>query len=216
MLEIYLIRHAQSTGNVNHEIVTGQSNQLELTDLGKRQAAALGRRLKQSDLAFDRIIASRAVRATKTAQIALSKMEMDTTKLEIFDEITELSFGELEGKRTKDVFTKEMYQAFLADPYRFRMETTETAEEVEERMYQWFQKELVNPFIETEAPKRVFMVSHGTAIRCWLRRILDFNPHMIYKIQMQNTAINVLRYDLKRGWFLDKLNDGSHLKAHWK
>ncbi len=216
MLEIYLIRHAQSTGNVNHDVVTGKSNHLKLTDLGKRQAAALGRRLKKEGLTFDRIIASRAVRATKTAKIALRKMNIDTTDLEIFDEITELNFGELEGKPTKDIFTKEMYKTFLADPYRFRMETTETAEEVEERMHQWFLKELVNPFVETEESKRIFMVSHGTAIRCWLRRILDFNPHMIYKIQMQNTAINILRYDLKRGWFLDKMNDSSHLKAHWK
>jgi probable phosphoglycerate mutase len=61
-MRLYLVRHAQSEGNAG---VRGAPIDCVLTDLGRRQAAAAGRRL--AELGIDRVLASPYIRALETA-----------------------------------------------------------------------------------------------------------------------------------------------------
>jgi broad specificity phosphatase PhoE len=65
-IEITLIRHAETAGNLNH-VWQGQGDS-PLTALGRRQAAGLGERLADED--FDLVLASDLGRVLETASLA--------------------------------------------------------------------------------------------------------------------------------------------------
>lgn len=60
MLDIYLIRHAESEMNNNRHLIGGRSNYTQLSQRGIHQANLLGQRLKQSGIVFDNIYSSSA------------------------------------------------------------------------------------------------------------------------------------------------------------
>jgi probable phosphoglycerate mutase len=63
MARLVLVRHGQAKGNDEHRFI-GQTD-VPLTDLGRRQAEAVGHRLRTVDIS--RIVSSDLVRATDTA-----------------------------------------------------------------------------------------------------------------------------------------------------
>lgn len=58
--------------------------------------------------------------------------------------------------------------------------------------------------------KTVGIFTHGMAIKCLLRGILDFSPSLTYKINLDNTSITRLKYSAQ-GWHLVTINDTAHL-----
>lgn len=58
---------------------------------------------------------------------------------------------------------------------------------------------------------RVALFSHGTAIRCLLRGVMSWDPHLTHKVAIDNTSITLLKHTVSRGWHLVKLNDTSHI-----
>ena len=58
---------------------------------------------------------------------------------------------------------------------------------------------------------RVFVFSHGTAMKCLLRGLLAMDPHLTRNICVDNTSVTVLRHTLRGGWHVVKMNDTTHL-----
>ena len=50
---IFFIRHGQSESNVNENMAAGMNYDAPLTELGKKQAEALGERFKREGIYFD-------------------------------------------------------------------------------------------------------------------------------------------------------------------
>ena len=69
MLDLYLIRHAESDMNNSNHLIGGRSNDTPLTKRGMSQAKLLGWRLKSDGIQFDKVYSSTALRANTTAQI---------------------------------------------------------------------------------------------------------------------------------------------------
>lgn len=93
-LEIYLIRHGESKGNVRTNSDGLSVKDLAdppLTEKGKKQADALGKYLK--DVSFDSVFSSGLVRAAETAT-ALLNYKAEGTALEILPDLTEVGLGE--------------------------------------------------------------------------------------------------------------------------
>ncbi|MEO1655290.1 MAG: histidine phosphatase family protein, partial [Bacteroidota bacterium] len=53
--------------------------------------------------------------------------------------------------------------------------------------------------------------SHGMAIKCLFRKISQANPHLTYRISLDNTSVCHFRYS-ERGWHLGRINDHAHLE----
>ena len=85
MSEIWLVRHGQSTWNVEGRL-TGWAD-VPLTALGQRQARALWEWLSAER--FDRVLASDLQRAVHTARLAYGEPQG------MFAEMRELHFGDL-------------------------------------------------------------------------------------------------------------------------
>ena len=209
MLDLYLIRHAESEMNLLHEgIIGGRSNATVLSKRGEYQASLLGERFVNNGIAFDEIYSSTAVRTIKTAQIVAEKLGYSLDNIVRSPQLLELDQGDYEGKSRIETYTPEVLQAINLDNWNFTPPHGESQKVVEERMLAWVGDVLL-PRYEMDLTVAVF--SHGVAIRCLLRGIMDFSAKMTgYKISTENTSITRLKYDSK-GWNVVTINDTGHL-----
>ena len=208
MIELYLIRHAESVLNTEGNILGGRTNHIPLTEKGRQQAYKLGRYHKERRITFDGVYASPAVRTRSTAEVECSVIGFPLDQIIIADEIQELSQGLWEGLERKKVHTPELLYKINKDPevnWNFTPPDGESAKMVEERMYAWVEKNIL-----TSDKQSVAVFSHGNAIKCVLRKMLDYSPLTTFKIQIDNTSVTKLKYD-HRGWHLLSLNDTTHL-----
>jgi len=202
MLELYLIRHAESEMNYDTTQIGGRSNHVQLTEKGKEQARLLAQRLLREGTRFDEIYTSPAIRAIDTAKIVCSTI-CGLDKIVIREDIQELSEGDWEGKPRIEIHTEEMLARINSNNWEFKPPNGESQKQVEERMY-GFTKGLL------AKNSKVGVFGHGMSFKCLLRGIMEFSPSITYKIAIDNTAITRLKYD-KRGWHLLSLNDTGHL-----
>ncbi|MEM7510093.1 MAG: histidine phosphatase family protein [Bacteroidota bacterium] len=207
MIDLYLIRHAESTGNVDNHIIGGQSNHLKLTPRGEDQALRLGKRLAGEAFQPDLIISSIAVRAAHTARIASKEFGYSEDKIEYTEEMVEHSQGDWEGKPRKEYYTKEAFLERAKDPLNFKPPGGESLLDVEERAHAFLEKSVIP---RAEQYPSIALFSHGMTIRCIVRKILDAGADMAFQTVIHNTSITQLHYG-KRGWQLVKLNDFVHL-----
>jgi probable phosphoglycerate mutase len=207
MADIYCIRHAESEMNLKPYLVGGRSNHALLTPRGVEQAVLLGKRLRKEGIHFDKVYSSPAVRAVETARGVCREIGFSLDDIVLCDALMELDQGKWQGAVRKEVYTPEVYRVIDADNWNFRSPGGESPKEVEERMYGCVEK--IVQGLPPDAKVAVF--SHGVAIKCLLRRIMDFSPNMTYRISLDNTAITLISYVDGR-WYPRKINDSSHLR----
>ena len=95
MKKVVLIRHGQSTWN-NENKFTGWTD-VDLTELGKQEAANAGKLLKKEGFSFDKAYTSYLKRAVKTLNIVLDEMDLDWIPVEKTWRLNEKSYGTLQG-----------------------------------------------------------------------------------------------------------------------
>lgn len=202
-IEIYLLRHAQTEYNKSHSLIGGKSNHLPINSMGIVQSQKLGNWLKKNNVQFDMVFCSNAERAKQTSQF----LEIKHTNIEYSEAIEELSQGDWEGQDRNLIYTKEQLEIINSNNYKFKAPNGESQEEVENRMYTFIEKEILQSF------KRgtFLIISHGTAIKCLLRRILNSTPSMTHKIFIENTSLTKINYNKLNSWSLSYINRCPHL-----
>jgi len=207
MLDLYLIRHAESEHNKTRHLIGGRSNSAQLSQKGVMQAQLLGKRLATDKVSFDNVYSSPALRAYETAKIACTEIGFPIDKIMRTEDLLELSQGDWEGQLREKVYTPDMLSKIIANNWEFRPPNGESQKDVEERVYNWINKNLV-PRYKDDLVAGIF--THDFAIRCLLRAIMDFSPKMTYKVALDNTSINRLSYT-DHGWHIVCINDAAHL-----
>ncbi|MEM7372230.1 MAG: histidine phosphatase family protein [Bacteroidota bacterium] len=208
MINIYLIRHAESMGNVNHHLIGGQSNHYPLTERGETQAHQLGKRLQQEGLHFDYVHASIAVRAQQTCQISCGHIGFDFAQVQHTDQIVELSQGEWEGQVRKDIYTPERKEEIVTNSYHFKAPQGESQKEVCDRMENWLLAAIEG--LDPKEEVNIAGYSHGFAIKCLVKRLMNSDPLMTYRTIIHNTSITCFQFNGKN-WLLERLNDHTHI-----
>lgn len=100
MINLYLVRHGQTTWNVQHKR-QGRSDS-PLTDMGREQAKSTGDAL--SDIHFDFAFSSPSTRAVDTAKIILSCSAKSKLLQVVEDQnLYEMGFGVWEGKTPEEM-----------------------------------------------------------------------------------------------------------------
>ena len=186
-------------------LIGGRSNHSPLTETGINQSGFLGQRFLADNIKFDRVYSSTAVRAYQTAKIACEKVQYPIENIILSEEILELNQGDWEGKNRSEIYTKETLELIKADNWNFIPPNGESQRAVEYRMLNWLEKSLF-----TNEDLIVSVYTHGVAIKCLLRGIMDFTPKLTYKICLDNTSITRLQYK-EDGWHLFSINDIAHL-----
>lgn len=196
MTEIYLIRHAQSVGNL-YRMMQGHWDG-EVTDLGVRQIAALAERFR--NVPVDALYSSDLYRARLTADAVRKYRELP---LHTDRALREMNLGPWEGRFFGDLKHEEYDKmlAFVTDTMNWKMDGAETCVEVAERMVK-----AVGSIAAANDGKTVAIVSHGVSIRCFLGLILhDPNAPIC-----TNTGVTHLFYE-NGSFTADYINDNAHL-----
>lgn len=208
MLTVYLIRHAESQGNVDHHLIGGQSNHFPLTEQGVVQAHRLGQRLQAEGCQFDLFFASPAVRAQHTAAIVAQAIGFDPAALQTDARLVELSQGDWEGLVRSDIFTPALKAEIATQPLDFAAPGGESQRQVADRMQAWLETALDQA--ATSGAQHIAALSHGFAIKCLIARLFQVDPLQTRHLVTHNTSLTVIE-QAPSGWLLDRLNDHTHI-----
>ncbi|MGE5632515.1 MAG: histidine phosphatase family protein [Caulobacteraceae bacterium] len=202
MTKLYLVRHGQTEWNKISK-VQGRTD-IELSETGVRQAKLLARRL--SGEAIDVIYSSSLKRALKTAEtIAEYKKECRINKSEKYQEIC---LGPWEGMTINDIKEQysEHFRIYREDPANFLLPGAETFLELSERTYS-----SIMDIVRQHHGKNILLVSHGTAIKAAIIRILDLDIKNYTKFRIDNASITTISFN-EGVPAIVSLNDTCHLR----
>jgi probable phosphoglycerate mutase len=153
---IYLVRHGQTEFNRERRLQGHVDS--PLTELGVRQARAVGRLLKDliRDPAGWRIVSSPLGRAHATAETVAAILGVAEVELE--PRLMELSWGEWDG-RLRSELEAAYADTFGRSGWGFDAPTGESYEGVAARLSDWLAS------LPPEPERKVIAVSHGVAGR---------------------------------------------------
>ena len=210
---IFFIRHGQSESNVNESMAAGMNYDAPLTDLGKKQAEALGERFKREGIHFDYLFTSKLSRAIDTAQIFLSKLENKDIPTKRSEKLNELQIPGWRGRTRSDVVTTEIQAMWGKSGKHYSPADGESEYELQKRYSDFIDEEIIfNDEIEKIAESvNIAIVVHGWALRCFFQHILEYDQSFIRKMSMDNTSISQFKYS-DIGWKMVRINDSSHLE----
>lgn len=215
-LDLFFIRHGESANNVDRDSRLPWRRDPPLTDRGRGQIRALGRRLAAEGVRFDRVYSSSLQRSVHSARELLTAMGVDEPKFESVDALDEIRVAVRDGRPFDQKLSPEERDRYgAAGPwwiYGPRAERNVESERLLERRIIGFIEDSLlydHAFSSQAGTKRVALVSHGHAIRSALHGILGFDSGYIRRIQLDNASVSRMRFTT-RGWFPVSVNDAWH------
>ena len=179
-LQILLVRHGRTAGNVQRRFV-GRTD-MELDDVGRSQAVKLGERFK--GVRVDRVYSSPLKRAVETASFIGQPI--------LLGGLQELDQGILEGKSVEELpdGLEPFFESWKADPENTRIPNGETLGECRDRACEALER-IVS---ESTMGERVVVVAHQMVIASILLTAMDKPIQLSEEIKQKNTAISHMRY----------------------
>ena len=194
MKRLVLTRHGESVWNKENRF-TGWTD-VELSELGRQEAAQEGELLRNAGFVFDVCYTSYLRRAIHTADIILDEMNLSWIPVTKSWQLNERHYGALQGKNKKDTaekYSPEQVQIWrrsydvpppaldkddMSNPaYDIRYKNlpaadkplTESLKDTIDRVLPYFKTEIVRALCEG---KTVLVAAHGNSLRA-LRMYLD-------------------------------------------
>ncbi len=198
---MYLVRHGSTM--LSAEDRFAGSVDVELSDEGRSQAAALSGRL--ADEQITAIYASPLIRTVATARIIAGAWG---TAPVLRAELREIDHGRWEGLTRREVESgfAEEYAAWEEDPFTFAPSGGESGVAVLARALP-----AIRDILTRHAGERILVVSHKATIRLILSSLLGFDPRG-YRDRMDQApaSLNVLDFRDPVRARLMLFNDTSH------
>ncbi len=189
-LDLYLIRHGQSHGNVGYEhdnITIKEANDPYLTAKGVEQAAAAGEYLKEFN--FDFFYSSALLRAVQTS-VEIMEKQSDKKILNIQPLLTEVGIRpEYEGV-TIDEIRELWYNSQLADG----VDTSKplvyhSTFDHEEELFERAEKTMQFLLSKHKNGEKVAVVSHAAFLTVLIFYIMGLKSSPVFDIDINNTGI---------------------------
>ena len=209
MLTVVLTRHGGTTRS-RPEQHLGQHLDVPLSDEGRAQAAALGRRL--AGVAFERVVASPLQRAVETARLIVPGREPETDA-----RLLEMDYGAWEGLTYEQVTARDgpARQLWEADPASLACPGGESGNDVAARVRSFLEAAIDGAEADT-ADHRILVVGHSTTDRILLCVALGVPVRDFRRRFVQDPAnLTVIRFAGARGTGAQALvvNDVGHLRG---
>jgi len=202
---LYVVRHGAT--QLSAEDRFAGSTDVELSDEGRAQAAALGRRLHDGRL--DAVYASPMSRARETASLASAGSNLPVN---VLDGLREIGHGHWEGLTRRDVEQRfpEEYANWEADPFTFAPEGGESGLSVMARALP-----VLRRIVVANTGKTVAVVSHKATIRLVLCSLLGIDARGYRdRLDQSPACLNVLDFKDPVRARLVVYNDTSHYTVH--
>ena len=211
MTRLVLIRHGESQVFVDG-LVGGLATCNGLSDLGRRQAAALRDRLASTHELdpVDALIASTLPRARETAQI-ISPALGDLPVIED-EEVCEIHPGEADGLAYDDYIAKYGWRDMEADPHLELSPGGESIASFHRRV-----GAALTRIAAAHLDQTVVIACHGGVVDVGLRTLLGLGMVGAFDLYTQNTSLTEFvlvpptERRPERRWRLVRYNDAAHL-----
>jgi broad specificity phosphatase PhoE len=179
---ILVVRHGETLTNTQG-VFCGHS-ETELTERGRRQAEALGRRLAREPIAA--VYTSGLGRALDTARIATAGRDLPFFAVA---GLRELHYGEWELQKERSIARRypEQHRLMRAEDPAWHPPGGENTAAVRKRMF-----EAVRRIAHAQRHRTVLVVSHGTATQCLIAEILGMAPSHLFRTDIQNCGLNII------------------------
>lgn len=183
MTTLLLARHGQSVSNAVRRFQGAQD--VPLSELGRRQAAALSRGLRRRSLA--RVYASPLERARTTAEIVASEQGVALT---VVDDLRELSLGDWEGRTVEEIraLPGDPYACWVRDPVAACPPGGEPLERVQERVV----RAIADIAAAHPNGEDVLVVCHGGVISAYLAHCLGLSLSSIWRVSVANCSLSAV------------------------
>ena len=197
MYRLVLLRHGQSQWNLENRF-TGWKD-VSLTDNGTKEAILAGKVMKKNNIDIDIIFSSILERAYKTAELAISSMNLphlwDKNKNLILsknESLNERNYGDLVGLNKEETAKKygeeqvhEWRRSFSISP-----PGGESLQDVLIRVKPYFEKSII-PLLHD---KNVLIAAHGNSLRALMIHLGLYKSEEISKIEIPTGKPFVIKY----------------------
>lgn len=217
-LELYIIRHGQSMGNIERNIDGLSHEELHdprLTDLGKKQAIACGERFKNTE--FDAVYSSALLRAVQTATEIIKKQTNEKT-LKVLPLLTEAGVSPEYSHSSFTEINKINENAILADdidPTKSLFYYNSTSDESD--LFERAEKALSYIKAHQHEGEKIAVVSHAAFITYLVFSLMGYKKECpFYDLDFKNTGVTKVTI-YKKGTnkygdiVFEFINDTSHL-----
>lgn len=183
---LLLARHGETVWHEENRYA-GVHSDVDLTDLGRRQAQALAEwAVERSPSA---VVSSPVRRAVETATPAAQALGLD---LDVVDDLREVSFGVAEGRTVHELQAQdpELVRRFRADPVAHAFPGSEPPDAAGRRG-----AAALRSLATTHAGRTVLVVAHNTLLRLALCELVGI-PMADYRRvlpRLDNVAVTTLR-----------------------
>ncbi|WAC55924.1 bifunctional RNase H/acid phosphatase [Gordonia sp. SL306] len=198
---ILLLRHGQTELSVERRY-SGRGNP-ELTDLGRRQAAAAAQRLGEST-EIAAVISSPLQRARSTAEAVAERLGV---AVDIDDGFIETDFGAWEGLTFTEAAQRdpELHARWLGDT-TVAPPGGESFAQVSERI-----ATTRDAVLQHYPGTTVLVVSHVTPIKTMLRDALATGPELLFRLHLDLASLSIAEFYPDGGSVVRLVNDTGHL-----
>jgi ribonuclease H / adenosylcobalamin/alpha-ribazole phosphatase len=198
---LLLLRHGQTEYSAQRRYSGHQ--ELPLTELGQRQAAAAAARLSSTD-GVAAVVSSPLLRARQTAMPIAEALGVPLT---VHDDLIETDFGAWEGltfaearERDPEVHLRWLSDTSVAPP------GGESIDVVHRRV-----RRARARLIAEHGAGTVVVVSHVTPIKTLLRMALDTGPSLLYRLHLDLASLSIADFYPDGPASVSLVNDTSHL-----
>jgi len=180
MSRLLLARHGQSVSNAVRRFQGVQD--VALSDLGARQAEALGQAIRRLPIAA--VYTSPLERARRTAEIAAAGLGVPLTPV---DDLRELSLGDWEGRTVEEIraLPGDPYEQWVRDPVACLPPGAEPLAEVQARVV----SAMADIAADHPNGQQVLVVCHGGVISAYLAHCLGLPLSSIWRLTLSNGSI---------------------------
>ncbi len=206
---VYLVRHGETTWNVERRF-QGQLD-VELSKTGLRQAEAVARWLAGQPAGFTAIYSSDLKRASRTALIIGAKLGL-VPRLD--PALREINVGEWQGLVASEI--EERFPGQLEEWQEkidsFTLPGGESIPVVQDRVYAAYQE-----IVEHHRGEAIIIVSHGAALAALMAALHDWDLVETWhtkRARMGNTHVSVAVFDHEHSKHeIIMMNSGEHLET---
>ncbi|MBE9029505.1 histidine phosphatase family protein [filamentous cyanobacterium LEGE 11480] len=213
---VIIVRHGESTYNVQRRVQGHLDDQSVLTDKGIAMATQVGAALK--GIQFDAAYSSPLKRAFQTAEQILAQLENAPTPT-ANDHIKEINLPQWEGLTFDEVEQQypEAYQNWRRNPALLKMQRTDASGNTVDFSPTHDLFDRAKAFWEAVIPesdgKTILIVGHSGINRALITSAIGLGPESYQRIDQSNCCISVLNF---QGGFgdnvqLESINVTSHL-----
>lgn len=192
---LVLLRHGQSQWNLENRFTGFQD--VDLSDLGRKEAAEAGELIKAAGIEFDTVFTSTLKRAYTTAEIALEKADQARLIPGIIkhDDLRERDYGDLTGlnkDETKQKYGEEQVHIWRRS-YDVQPPGGESLKDVVENRVRPYYMKAIKPLVDQG--QNILIAAHGNSLRALLIIIGENTPENINQTEIPTGSPLVIEFE---------------------